>query len=79
MQNTTFTSEVQKENKKLSLMRDAPFLVYFYIIQTTTQKKGFSPRRDAHSKLKKGSRLGEMHIFSLYVYNTNDFEIAKFM
>ena len=53
---------MQKNKKWLSPRRDAPFRVYFYIIQTTKQKK-FSPRRDAHSKLKKGSRLGEMHLF----------------
>ena len=33
--------------------------------------------RDAHSKLKKGSHLGEMHLFELFVYNTNDFEICS--
>ena len=51
MQKHTFLIWSAKQTKKwLSPRRDAPFRVYFYIIQTTKQKKG--------------SRLGEMHILS---------------
>ena len=47
------------------------------ILYERLSKKGLSPRRDAHSKLKKGSRLGEMHLFDFLIYNTNDFEICS--